>query len=238
MASYATLPDLIEPRPTLPDTSDYVRRADVECSTLPAPVVPAVQQLPVQEPGTRVSRALPYELLVAEATDGGDLVLTISNAGEMGAALTVFDELRLATTPPRQYAVTSGSSVVDQFPATCNCSNASTAGHALTLLGPNGLLRQYAGRGLPPASVGFAHAAANLQVVLTLKNTGTAALQFTITDNAYGALPTPLTVKLAAGTACLCACVPACLPVCLPTCLPTCVHVCHPHLRRCPCSSE
>jgi phospholipase C len=41
--------------PTLPDAVALAAAAKVECSTLPAPAVPKVQQLPAQEPGTRPS---------------------------------------------------------------------------------------------------------------------------------------------------------------------------------------
>ncbi|HWE92411.1 MAG TPA: alkaline phosphatase family protein, partial [Tepidisphaeraceae bacterium] len=42
--------------PALPETEAALRRAEDAASTLPQPVVPAVQAMPAQEPGTRPRR--------------------------------------------------------------------------------------------------------------------------------------------------------------------------------------
>ncbi|MDL5466819.1 phospholipase C, phosphocholine-specific, partial [Enterobacter hormaechei] len=47
--------------PSLPDTSGYVAATDRQCGSSPVPTIPTTQSMPKQEPGTRPSRALPYE---------------------------------------------------------------------------------------------------------------------------------------------------------------------------------
>ncbi len=99
-----------------PDTSDYVHEGDVECATLPQPTVPVVQSMPVQEAGVRRARPVPFRVKITDSVVVTDvtaqppqLTLALQNidAG-YGVALSVFDELRLATDRPRQYTLAPG----------------------------------------------------------------------------------------------------------------------------------
>ncbi|MFP3335691.1 phospholipase C, phosphocholine-specific, partial [Pseudomonas sp. SIMBA_064] len=59
--------------PSLPDTSQYRSIADQQCTSQPAPTVPATPSPIVpQEPGVRPARALPYELHVNASIYGGN----------------------------------------------------------------------------------------------------------------------------------------------------------------------
>ena len=68
---------------------------------LPRPAPPVPGALPVQEPGTRPSRALPYAPLLEEVRSEGDkLTLRFGNAGNAGAVYRV-DDLRDLEAAPR-----------------------------------------------------------------------------------------------------------------------------------------
>ena len=214
------------PGASLPDTKDYVREGDVECRTLPNPVVPAEQSMPQQEPGTRVSRALPYEFAVSEtlkvSTASVEFSVSVANTGAAGAPFVLYDVLNLATVNPRQYAVEAGKDIVDVVTVPTPAAGSSEAGRALlsasestvvpyhyTLMGINGFTRQFRGQldTAAPATDVCAHARAELtyntaadSVVLTLSNSlTTGALSFTVQDNAYGQLPEALTLTVPAG---------------------------------------
>lgn len=156
--------------PTLPSTKGYVQAGDVECRTLPDPVIPSEQTMPQQEPGTRVSRALPYEfvvsdaLKVAAAVDDApatvSLSVSVANTGEAGAPFVLYDVLNIASVNPRQYAVEAGRDIVDIVTVpSAAASAASQINQALlagtdstvtpyhyTLMGINGFVRDFAGQ--------------------------------------------------------------------------------------------
>lgn len=134
--------------PHLPETKGYRKDAQENCK-LPAPVVPEVQSMPSQEPGTRVSRALPYEFLITDSyiapntvTDKtGLLSLNITNTGSEGVAFTLIDvfNLKAGSDAVRQYAIDAGSSVDDVFAI----NTTTTTAFKFMLLGPNGFARSF-----------------------------------------------------------------------------------------------
>lgn len=143
----------------------------------------------MQEPGTRLSRALPHVFVASDELTPSTLTLTLANTGAGGAAFTMYDALNLQSAAPRQYAVEAGKRVTDAWPVP-----ASGAYH-LVLHGPNGFLRSFAGdtstavASTARASADYDAAAATL--VVALDATAAAAdVNFTIVDNAYGAAPT------------------------------------------------
>jgi len=147
--------------PKLPDTSDYVVEGDIQCHTLPPPVVPALQSMPQQEPGVRRSRALPYEFLVRDemmmtmsvrdvsskaaiaAASAISLIVSVNNTGLAGAPFVLFDVINIATVNPRQYAIDSKKSIQDSIPLTI--SSNGIASYSYSLFGPNGFVRQFSG---------------------------------------------------------------------------------------------
>lgn len=180
--------------PTLPDTSGYVNAADKECHTMPAPHIPAAQGYPIQESGTRVSRPLPYTLLVSDTVSAAALTLTLDNAGAAGAPLHAYDVINLKAVRPRMYALAAGTSLSDALPLQAGSSSYSFALH-----GPNGFLRAFAGDvaaagGLSmrlSAAVSYSDAAgATPRLVVALANADTSvAVTYSCVDNAYGAAP-------------------------------------------------
>ena len=192
--------------PALPDTSKYVQQAETECETLPAPSVPATQAYTAQEPGTRVSRALPYTFLVSDVLAGAapagpfSFSVRINVTGAAGAPFLLLDAPNLAAAAPRKFAVNAGAGIAD-VPQALRPAGASK--YALSLHGPNGFVRQFAGDAAQASAAGLAaaltydEAAGN--VVLQLSAGAGAAATFTVSDNAYGLAGSPWTVPVPAG---------------------------------------
>ena len=66
--------------PKLPKTTGDWIRTRIECAFEPPPEVPKIQKMPVQEQGTKKSRALDYHLDATMTYEGGDnLLLKISS---------------------------------------------------------------------------------------------------------------------------------------------------------------
>lgn len=192
--------------PVLPDTSQYVQNASIECSTLPAPEIPAVQSFPVQENGTRFSRALPYIFTVSDVATPAGVALQLSNEGAAGSPFMAYDILNMAAVTPRQYAVESGKFITDTLSLV---ANASGTAYAFALHGPNGFLRAFLGDVALDGGFGT-RVSANVtydvtapgvgSVVINLANVDTTTTAvFTITDNVYGT-GGPWTVSVAPGT--------------------------------------
>jgi phospholipase C len=104
------------------------------------PPVPANQALPVQEPGTRPARPVPYELHVRGQADlsAGTFTLHFDNRGK-----TAVYQVRSgnSTQGPWTYTVGTGDNVSDTWPITAN----NLTGYDLSVYGPNGFLRAFKG---------------------------------------------------------------------------------------------
>jgi phospholipase C len=122
----------------LPDVSSYQPTNQNRYPDY-VPTVPTDQSLPVQEPGTRPARALPYELHVngeVEASQGG-IELSFRNSGKAGAAFQVRSGDGLSG--PWTYTVGAGDEASD----TLGTSGATS--YDYSVYGPNGFLRTFAG---------------------------------------------------------------------------------------------
>ena len=151
----------------------------------PVPVPAASSQTPpVQPAGTRPSRALPYELHVSASADvaGSSIWLIHSNSGAAGAVFHVYDQLHLDR-QPRRYTVEAGRQLADSWDA-----GADGGTYHLWVLGPNGFHREFqggVGNSSSAAEIRVCYDVANNAVYLTLMNTGSSALTFTVTSKAY-----------------------------------------------------
>jgi phospholipase C len=120
--------------PRLPDTAayqphDHQRHPDYH------PTPPAKGRLPRQESGSRPARPLGYRLEVDERPARSEVRATLVNNGRLGAHF----QARLLTpdAAPRSYTVGAGNRLAVHWP---------TAGtYDITLHGPNGLFRRFAG---------------------------------------------------------------------------------------------
>lgn len=181
----------VSPWPSLPDTSKNVNKSREECETLPTPVIPhGPQTMPQQEPGVRPSRPLPYNVDVdgvfAITASGPVLSLKFNNSGAAGMGLQLFDRVQRQNNP-RKYTVEAGKVLQDFITL-----NESHFGYSLH--GPNGFVRQWGGP--------VANALGDSQLrydtyngsVVVLCSVIKAAVNFTVTDNAYGNPPVRLAV--------------------------------------------
>ncbi|MBJ9943444.1 phospholipase C, phosphocholine-specific [Burkholderia multivorans] len=177
--------------PPLPDTSQYRSLADQQCTSQPAPTVPATPSpIDPQEPGVRPARALPYELHV-NATPRGAHTLRIefANRGDQGAHFYVYGTNR--TDGPWRYTVGARRVLHAEFDLTV-----TNGAYAFSVYGPNGFVRIFAGdvsaaaarrRNDAQPEVKAGYDVANGNLYLKLHNHGTARVTLTLTDNAYGA---------------------------------------------------
>jgi phospholipase C len=163
--------------PDLPDTSNYVREGDVECATLPDIVVPTEQSMPVQETGTRLSRALDYTFVVTGDVIDGNLVFKIDNTGGQGAPFVLFDKKNLATVDPKQYAV-DGKKNVEHTVAVVGDD------YEYYLFGPNGFVRSWTGSVKAPAAVSVYMEYDEASDMVAFVAAGDGSVD--VVDNAYG----------------------------------------------------
>jgi phospholipase C len=179
--------------PMLPDTMALAARA----RALPErtmPSVPVVQPEPVtpwammQSPGTRRSRALPYQLHVHSIGQPARQVLQLefANTGSQAAVFHVYDRLNLARTP-RRYTVEPGRQLVGSWEL------AEQGGsYDLWLLGPNGFHRHFTGQVTvlsvaprPEPEIEIGYDLVNSELIARLNNRGQVACTFELHANAY-----------------------------------------------------
>jgi phospholipase C len=176
----------------LPGTSSYAPPFSDIVSAKRYPSValtpPANQTLPVQEAGQRLARALPYQLQADGQADQQKQTFAISftNTGAAGAwfhVRTANGASAGGSTGPWGYTVEAGKSLSDIW------TPASNGAYDLSVHGPNGFFRRFAG--------GVGASAANLTVAtsydlaqggitLTVTNAGTASTLVTIVDKYTG----------------------------------------------------
>ena len=123
----------------LPDTSAYVPPNQNRYPDY-VPPVPATQSMPVQEPGTRPARPVPYTLNAEGVVNAGDgsFGISFSNAGK-----TAVYQVRSGNSSqgPWTYTVGKGQRVADTYPI----SASGLTGYDLSVYGPNGFLRAFRG---------------------------------------------------------------------------------------------
>ncbi len=123
----------------LPDTSAYVPPNQNRYPDY-VPPVPSNQVMPVQEPGTRPARPVPYELRVHGAVDvaAGSFGITFGCSGK-----TAVYQVRSgnSTLGPWTYTAGTGDEVTDWWPI----AGSGLSGYDLSVYGPNGFLRSYRG---------------------------------------------------------------------------------------------
>jgi len=159
-------------------------------------------QLPVQEAGTRPSRALPYELHTSALTDAvnGTVKLLFANSGKTGAVFHVYNKLHLDRLPQR-YMVEAGKTLDEVW----NVMADDAGRYDLWVLGPNGYHRHFQGdlstqraSAVAEPEIRVCYDVAGGNVYLEMLNRGTAACTFTVRATAYRD-DGPWTATVAAG---------------------------------------
>jgi phospholipase C len=105
------------------------------------PTPPTEQALPIQEPGQRPARALPYELQIREEVNAASskVKLHFNNTGKAAAVFQVYSSTNQSG--PWSYTVSAKDELSDSwtFPSTGN------AIYDLSIFGPNGFFRTFQG---------------------------------------------------------------------------------------------
>jgi phospholipase C len=129
-----------EAKVSLPSTIAYIPPDNVRHPDYkPAP--PAEQALPVQEPGIRPARALPYELHVHESVDlaNGTVNIHFRNSGKVAAVFHV--RSGDSQNGPWTYTVGTDTEVSDTWDFAADNQTV----YDLSVYGPNGFLRTFKG---------------------------------------------------------------------------------------------
>ncbi len=149
------------------------------------PAPPAAQSMPLQEPGTRPARALPYELEARARLDRAKraVELTFSNSGKAEAVFHV--RAGDGTSGPRSYTVGPGAELKDSF-------SANGRAYSLAVYGPNGFYRVCSGNIAGSAAeievdavvsvTRSGDGVASARIILTLRNAGGNSPKVTIRD--------------------------------------------------------
>lgn len=166
--------------PALPDASGS-SAALLEAIQHPKLAVPAASPLPVQETGSRPSRALPYVLDVeAHIEDRGRLSLLFRNRGTKGAVFQVYDKQRLDLLP-RRYTVEAGGMLTGNWLA-------AEGSLDIFIIGPGGFFRSVAGTASTdskPLAVDFLYLPEARSVEIVVRNPNGRAATLSIEANAY-----------------------------------------------------
>ncbi len=154
---------------SLPSTNAYIPPDNNRHSSY-YPLPPLLQAMPVQEPGTRPARALPYQLDASGVANfsNGTFTITFVNTGKVAVVFHVRSGDILQQ--PRNYTVGPGQQVEDTWAVTLLGRS-----YDLSVYGPNGFLREFKG------SVGSS-TNANLTLTSTY-NTSSAGISLSITGN-------------------------------------------------------
>ena len=187
------------PLPKFPSTNDFLERI-ARSDAGSANEIPEVQLPTAQMPGQRPHRALPYDIdVVAAVTAEGRLRMEMINRGNAGAVISVHDNLDLQE--PWHYTIGAGDRLISEQWHDDGPLNA----YDLTLRGPNGFWRRYAGSltpDAPHAEVAIVLHPDTGAAELIMRNDGTQPMVFIIAldDHYPTAGSRKRTVRVGAGT--------------------------------------
>jgi phospholipase C len=158
----------------LPDTSSF-QPSNLNRHPDYVPKPPANQALPQQEPGTRPARALPYELLADAQVNASGVQVSFRNTGKAGVVFHVRSGDGL--TGPWTYTVGAGDATSDNFAA-------SGGKYDLSVYGPNGFLRSFAGSvgGSTNVAINTIYDRQSGGIALVLQNRGSSAVNVSVFD--------------------------------------------------------
>ncbi|WP_252179840.1 phospholipase C, phosphocholine-specific [Endozoicomonas sp. 4G] len=177
-----------EPLPPLPETTrceaDEVR-AEQELLPQVEPPLEDDQLPPVAPAGARPSRALPYELHVNATVDVDQytVLLTMTNSGQQGAVIHVYDQLNLDAIP-RRFVIGAGDTVRATWVVSLQDNK-----YDLWVLSANGFHRQFKGtckhEHNQEVSVCYGVNKETPSVLVRLENNGDSEKQVTVDFSAY-----------------------------------------------------
>lgn len=122
---------------SLPGTADFRERV-AQSAAGTANAIPPQQSPTIQMPGQRGHRPLPYRIIADSHRDtNGRLVIAMANEGKAGIVLTAHDNS--GRMEPRHYTIGAGDRIEDMW-------EPGSDGFDLTVRGPNGFWRRFAGQ--------------------------------------------------------------------------------------------
>ena len=135
--------------PQLPDTSRTAKKP-IALAAFPDPTVPARGELPVQQPGTRPARAIPYQMHADGRIDRENSRLWVDFTNE-GAGAVFHAYAPEHPQSPWVYTLGSSKEFSAFWPLNGSESIADTVGtYRLSVHGPNGFLREFSGNTAQP----------------------------------------------------------------------------------------
>jgi phospholipase C len=163
--------------PKLPATNDFLERI-ARSAAGSTNSIPERQSPTAQMPGQRPHRPLPYNLdVIATVTPQRRLRLEMINRGSVGAVISVHDNLDLQE--PWHYTIGAGDRLLSEQWH----DDGPLDAYDLTLRGPNGYWRRYAGplgTDATPVEVALVAYPAEGAIELMLSNNAAAAREFSI----------------------------------------------------------
>jgi phospholipase C len=147
---------------------------------------PVTQTYPVQESGVRTACPLPYQPDAYCTTDSNSnrLHVTITNAGTASVHVDIYPNA-YRNDGPWHYDTPGGGLVADSFAQPSNANG----GYDFTCYGPNGFQRRFAGKlqkDCNQIETGSQIDPVGGDITLTLLNSGTNTVNYTVTDNLNG----------------------------------------------------
>ncbi|MFE5483545.1 phosphocholine-specific phospholipase C [Streptomyces sp. NPDC056527] len=139
------------------------------------PQPPAVQRMPVQEPGTRPARPLPYQPDAAAKVGEKEITVALRNSGKASVHFALYPYAGEFTVPQHQDVRGTAQWAV---PLTRDR-------YRFTITGPNGFRREFEGPAAGGAEVSSYIDHHDRDLHLTVRNTGSAAVSFTVRPLGY-----------------------------------------------------
>ncbi|MFF8379028.1 phosphocholine-specific phospholipase C [Streptomyces sp. NPDC015661] len=139
------------------------------------PQPPAVQQMPVQEPGVRPARPLPYQPDASATTGAGAVTVALSNRGRASTHFALYPYAGEFAVPQHQDVRGEGEWTVP----------VPGDHYRFTITGPNGFRREFEGPAAGGAELATRVDHHDRDVHLTVRNTGSAPLAFTVRPLGY-----------------------------------------------------
>jgi len=192
--------------PTLPDTVALITQSDAEKSfPSVAPPAEGAQVAPVQEAGTRPHRPTNHmpHADVTISRSAYTVTATMSNTGSVGVSLFVFPDKYL-TASATPFTVVNGTNRTYTWTAT----KKNKYGYAFSIYGPDGFVRSFAGdivaasttSGQIPVVTAAPVTGTSPSLQITLANSGTTAVVYTLTVNDYAGTTQTVTVGASGST--------------------------------------
>ena len=172
--------------PTLPNVDAYEPTTQYVTAPSYEPTPPTPGAVPTQEPGTRPSRLLAYDFGVSFGATTDALQVAIDNPGTLGVGI----QARSLTVPGAPYTYTVGSG------DTLTASLAHPGTYDLSLHGPNGWFRHFAGSSPSAVEIDEAFDSVSGQVTLTMSLTdASAAPLVVVVADAFSTVSRQVTVS-------------------------------------------